>query len=479
MLIITLLVPFILGLAVFFAVIGKDHQNYQFIEKLAASFAIGIGILSILMFILARLNIPLTFIHIIIVAGLLTSILGLIAIFRVRAIPTKIPKTKDPGYKFLEYLLFFLISLKVIFVFFTALIKPLVDVDAFQQYSIVAKGMFFDKTFLLSYLEPCMGDKPPFPYMTQAWTFISLGQINDALSKIFYPFLFLCFMVLFYSALKRKLSRFFSLFFTFLLSTLPFLVFHASTAYADLSITFYFSIGTIYLFLFMQEAKTQESFPDLFLAMLFLGLTIWIKKAGLVLVAINFAVFSCFIFKEKLFAKDNLKKMVSAFVIFLIIALPWISYGKMQSLVTISKSMVGIENPNAAITKTNEISLIDKLGTTAAIFSKKVFLYADWHLLYLLFFITIIFFYKQVLKNIYLLTIVLADLFIIIVQFQSGEMFRWLLDGTLLDRLLMNQAPLILFFCAQVIAQNSGDKNPPQNPITNKYNSSKKQHRLS
>lgn len=489
MLIITLLVPFILGIAVLVAILGKDGQPYKTAEKLAASFAIGLGILSILMFILARLNIPLTFINILLAAGLLTLISGFVAIFRKAKslayaspditrvgpdlIRTKTAKPKSPGYAenvnlnlrvgpdsrvapdlirvILEYILISLIGLKVIFVFFSALVKPLVDVDAFQQYALVAKGMFFDKTFLLPYLEPSLGDKPLFPYMAQAWPFISLGQINDSLFKIFFPCLFLCFLIIFYALLKRNLYRFYALLFTFLLSSLPFMVYHATTAYADFSITFYFSIGTIYLFLFIQEFKQNKNFSDLFLAMLFLGIAIWVKKGALVLVGINFVIFLAFLTKEKLLNKDNLKKISTAFVVFLILTLPWIAYGKMQSLITISKSMVGIENPNIAIAKTNEISLTDKLGTTAAIFSKKVFLYADWHLLYLLFFIVIIFFWKQALKNFYLLTIILADLIIIIIQFQSGEMFRWLLDGTLLDRLLMNQAPLILFFCALTI----------------------------
>ena len=40
------------------------------------------------------------------------------------------------------------------------------------------------------------------------------------------------------------------------------------------------------------------------------------------------------------------------------------------------------------------------------------------------------------------------------VQFETGGSFRWLLDGTLLDRLVMNEMPLALFISAEIIGRH-------------------------
>src|SRR3989344_2814414 len=88
---------------------------------------------------------------------------------------------KDLKFNWFESLLLGLIGLKVIYAFFTALAKPLVDVDAFLYYSIVGKGIYYTGNFFDPYLKQFLSDKPPLPFLMQGWAFIGLGRIDDAL----------------------------------------------------------------------------------------------------------------------------------------------------------------------------------------------------------------------------------------------------------------------------------------------------------
>jgi len=107
-----------------------------------------------------------------------------------------------------------------------------------------------------------------------------------------------------------------------------------------------------------------------------------------------------------------------------------------------------------AIAKNVEnIPLMEKTKTIGQIFINKLFFYGDWHLTWVLLFICLLFFYLQALAfpQRYLLGILGLAVATVFVQFESSGTFIWLLDGTLFDRLVMNEIPLALFICAQTI----------------------------
>lgn len=459
---IVLLVPLILGVFMISVALRENSSYFKFWEKLAISFALGLGFLAVLMFLFAFANIPLTFWTVTGTVLLIVLIAGLYLLKKKQFLFNfgefkNAFNFKISNFSILECILVLLISLKVIYVFFITLIKPLVDVDAFQFYSIVAKGVYFEKTFLTPYLRQFIGDKPLFSFLSQGWAFIGLHAIDDALFKIFTPILFLCFIIIFYSVLRRYYERGYALLFTFLLSTLPFIVFHAATAYADFPMTFYYAAATIYLFLFMKELSQnnkEKAFANITIALLFLAISIWVKRAGIVIAGIDlFILFIYLIIHGKFIAKPDLLKIIIPFLLFMILVIPSIAYSQSGTLLRISKSIVGVEEQVSPIPSAEGPSLPAKAGIIVSIFLKKTFLYADWHLLWLLFLVTLLFFYKRSFgkPNAFLLAVIIIDILAILVQFKSREMFNWLLDGTLLDRLLMNQAPIILYFCAEAI----------------------------
>jgi len=453
-------IPLLLGLLVLSALLGDKAGEFSITEKVALSLMLGLGTLTILMFLLGKAGIFLSLTSILAAVVLLSAtlalFLGLKRTFCLTVTEFKLLNLK--GFSKLDWLLLTLIALKILLILFSALVKPVVDVDAFQQYSIVAKGVFYDGSFTIPYLQQFIGDKPLLPFLTQGWAMVGLGSDNDALIKIFSPLLFTCWLAIFFSSLRRYYPRTPSLFFTFLAGTFPFIVYHATTAYADIPVTVYYGTATIYLFLFMKEfilGNKTKAGPLLLVAASLLGISIWAKKAALVLAGINLVILGIFLLFNRLQLDRPTWKLISgALLIFLLFAGPWLVLGQFITIANVITSLFGSTPNPAGATATAAIGQPgNKAEMILAIFSRKLFLYADWHLLWALVVASLVFFYRRVFSQplVFLLMIVGLDLLSLFVQFGSGATFVLLLDGTLLDRLAMNSVPAALFFCAEAI----------------------------
>jgi hypothetical protein len=360
-------------------------------------------------------------------------------------------KFERHGWSVLESLLLALLGLKTLYLFFVTLVKPVVDIDALSMYTAGAKGIFYAKTFLTTFVLSTVQDKPLFPYLSQAWVLIGLGDFNDCLVKVLTPVMFLCLLVIFYSALRRSFSRPSSLVFTFLLSTLPFMVFHAATAYSDFPQMVYYSLASIYLFLFIKENELgrAEAGSYLTVSLILLAASIWIKRGGFALAALNLAVLLVYLLVNKLLERDKWRPLLPAAVAFLFIALPSIVYGQAGFLFSGVQSIVGGATAEAGAS----VSVIDRLQVVTAAVSRKLFLYADWQLLWLLFVLVLIFCFRRAFQGPlrYLLAMIVLGLGAIVAQFSFGSSFAYLQDGTLLDRLVMSLVPVVLFYCAEAI----------------------------
>jgi hypothetical protein len=457
-----ILIPLVFGLFLLSLILQKRADQFYFWEKLALAFPIGLGTMVIIMFILPFAGISLTFLSIIAALTVIAILIGIYSlknkIFCINLDEIrKSFKFDRENMVWWEYGLAVLLALKVIYVYFASIVKPLIDVDAFQYYSIVAKGIFYEKTFNTPYLFKYIHDKPLLPYLSQAWGFIGLHTINDALFKIIFPTLFLCLLVIFYSVLRKYYERKFSLIFTFLLSTLPFLVFHVATAYADFTMSFYYGVATIYLFLFMKAFDLDEkekAFPNLLISFVFLALVVWAKRAGIVLAGVNtFILLAYLLVNKNKVTKGDLKPAVIPLLSFFVLIFPIILYGQLTTVTIIIKSLFGVGSGETAAATAAEPLPANKWSLIFSIISRKLFLYADWHLLWALFVVSLILFYERSLRSplIFLLAIVFLDVLALFVQFGTGEMFRWLLDGTIFDRLMLTNVVVVLYFCAEAI----------------------------
>jgi len=344
-----------------------------------------------------------------------------------------------------------LIAVKLASVVWAAFSRPVIDPDILGCYALGAKMIFLNKTILLN---GPWADKPLMPFLWQAWPSIGLDFWNDTLLTLPNPLLFLSFLIIFYSALARHFKRWYALLSTLLLATMPLLVFHAGTAYTDWPQALYYSAGTFYLFLFMKEFRgdREAAAGSLLAGAALLGLTVWAKKSGLYYAAIDLAALLIFLsFAGAEIKKTDWRLFFQSAVIFLAIAAPWLLFNQLSTfrgyyVEVASQNYIDLETAGPRP---------QTLPALSALY-RNTFLEDNWHLLGLLFAAALVLYPKKALAGprLYLLLIIALQLTALFVLFRFTNLYRFVHDETLLNRLTLHFAPVILFFCAQILGEN-------------------------
>ncbi|MCX5750220.1 MAG: hypothetical protein NT099_00870 [Candidatus Saganbacteria bacterium] len=286
----SLFLPVIIGLMAVSLVLGKK-ADLPFAEKNALSFLIGVALLTLSLLLFGLAGIPFVFIYVVIFWALILSV---VLFFMIKnkasfSIPLYLPFS---GSSWLERFLALVIGFKIIYIYFQALISPIYTWDALMNWSYRAKVFFFARGLALD------GNVAPFfggvlqnypiniPLM-QTWVAICLQGWDEFLIKIIFPTFFLCLVIIFYYELRRFTERRYALFFTFLLTAMPLLVYHASSGYMDFIVGAYFFAAAAMLWNWIKSGEK----PFLILSSLLGVGAAWTKDEGLVLWGILFFVF--------------------------------------------------------------------------------------------------------------------------------------------------------------------------------------------
>lgn len=197
-----------------------------------------------------------------------------------------------------------------------------------------SKVFFFDGNFDYYNYDP----EPPslsYPLLVpfNLYFYYSIFFQYHYFSKIvFIPYLI--FLILFlYSSLKFfKLNRTYSLVISTLIATCPEVFINATIAYADLTMTFFYSISTILLFYYIITKKRYY----LLYSSIFLGLMAWSKHEGFALLVVNVFTFIIYnivlLFKKQIAIRNSLQNILVFFNIGFIIYLPWLIFTVFNNL---------------------------------------------------------------------------------------------------------------------------------------------------
>ncbi|OGC43369.1 hypothetical protein A2548_00070 [candidate division WOR-1 bacterium RIFOXYD2_FULL_41_8] len=448
-LLICIAAPIVLGLAILTLIFDRD--NPSFLEKLGLSFGLGLGLITLIM---ASTNLANSQTNFIIILSILAIIVIPIFVWQKAklkpSLAEKPTKTKN-RLVLSELILVSLITIKVGYVFFEALIKPVVSFDAFWRHSLVAKAVFFDKTFNTPFTTNLIAENPPFVSFSQAYIYFGLNSWNEMLGKIVFPLLFLSLLIVFYCNLRKYISRLSALLFTFLLSSLPFLVYHASTAYADFSQTYFYSIGTMYLFAFI--TSKGKALSSLIISAIFLGLGVFAKKHGIYLAGIDGLILVIFLgLRKEQDWPTRLNSLLLYIVIIMTLTGPWIFLN--SSFLSSIGSTVSLPFSQAeVITQANLPTISERITQGTPLFLERMFFFGNWHLVWVLFLLSSIFFWKKIFSSslAYLFALTILNLLYVFLAVTLIGAYEFLLNGTLLNRLMMFQSPIIIFFCGLII----------------------------
>ncbi len=444
MIALALLIPLIPGLAIMAVVLRGRARSVGLAEKLALAFVVGWGAHPIIMFLISLAGVPLVFINIVL-ADLVFSALLLLPFARrldwAGWRPAGFPPPSAIGLGLLA-----LIGLKAAFVTWSAFIRPALDTDIIRTYALGAKMIFLNKTILLN---GPWGDKPLMPFLAQAWTAGASGSWNDSLLALPQPLFFLCFLTIFYAALARYFRRRYALAATALLATVPFLVYQAGTAYTDFTQALYYSLATIYLFLFVKEfgRDREGARSHLLTGALLLGLSIWAKKSGLYYAAIDLAALAPFLWTGRAaLSADDRRALWQAALLLPLIAAPWLLFSRCSTFhgYYVELSAQAAVLPGGAAPHSWPV--------LAALY-RNAFFEDNWHLLGMTLLATLAFYPRAAFSGSrrFLLFIIGLHLACLFLLFRFGSYYQYLGNETLLNRLTFHFVPVILYFCAEVI----------------------------
>jgi len=304
-LIVSFLVSMAIGWNILFWLIRRD-RSFALPEKLALSYIIGLGAITLEMLVYSLLKIKFS-----IGAVLLPWLFIVSANFFVirKTAPTGKEITKSKKNLF-DNLLLAGISFQVLYAFFKALVKPEDSFDAIGNFAFKAK-MFFEsgripfELLVNKSIDIQHGDYPLFIPLSEAWTYMFIGGWNDLLVKALFPMFFIALLVIFYFALRRLIGARLALVSTFFLAAIPHFLNYAAIGYADFALAMFYSLSFLYLFLWIAYKRENKY---LLLAAVLTILSVWTKNEGALLSLISISILILFaIFERREMAGNEIR----------------------------------------------------------------------------------------------------------------------------------------------------------------------------
>lgn len=450
--------PILLG-NLLLAIISSREDGLMPLEKLAISYGIGVGILTFIMFLIGAFRLPIDLMTIIIACAVLFAYPLYTVIKKIRIARIDVFKIDIKGVKWYEWVLFILISLRIFYSYFGALMKPIEDVDAFANWSLRAKAFFFDHGLSLDRAHGYFfgGGHTYYPInipLFETWIFNVLGTWNDLLVKAIFPTFLLALFIIFYCSMRRISGRAFSLFSTYLLTTLPFLIYHSSASYMDFPLSFYFFASFVYLLSFMCTGSRAM----FVISAIFAGLCAWTKNEGLILALVSLlCAFGYLAYFDK---NDSGKKAKLSAVYAAILALIPVSW-------SVFKMIHNVPSPKDQVLYFSKMfEYADRIPVIITSYFQKAFFYGHWNIAWFAFCVvlTISLMKRRVsVENIFVIGAIVLCMGGYGIEYYLSKSYEYLLIGTTLNRNFLTFMPLVIYYiCSTIpsIMENDAERKP-------------------
>ena len=190
--------------------------------------------------------------------------------------------------KYTAWILGAWISLKVVSLLLTGLLTPTYFDDALDNWNFRSKVFYQEQSVTLELpgpRGPIVNDINAYPAnvpLTKVWIATVHGSWNEPLSYVPNLLWFLSLVVICYKTLRRTTARWWSLLGLYMLTSMPLLLLHSSTAYVDIFFALHLCLAVLPLFLGLRESgATRTSW--LHISMIGVALLTFTKNEALVL----------------------------------------------------------------------------------------------------------------------------------------------------------------------------------------------------
>lgn len=289
-----------------FLIFSLCRLPLNFIEKTAYAFGLGGGIVSVQMFLYIHMSVPLYPIAIVLPWIIVILFYGILVSNTVRI-------NKLSRGSWVQYSLLFLIFCNIFYVFVESQLRPLQSWDAVSHWSFLSKAVFTLGTLDGAFYRFANFDVPYLISFQEAFVYLLNKSVTDKTVLILFPFYFLNIIFLFYTSVRKFLTKQSSLFFTFLLASLPNLLRQAGTydiGYVDIALAYYVFASVM---LFLQFVKGNRNV--LWILSFFLGFSSIVKGEGQAFLGIMTVLLFIHIFKQKKYF--DIYKLIPGLIIYL------------------------------------------------------------------------------------------------------------------------------------------------------------------
>jgi hypothetical protein len=391
---------------------------------IACSYGLGVGLVTMQLFLYSRFQIPwqrelILFPWFLFLGGILI----------VKHKEFRLPRFKKLPLRTWELILLAGIAVTFCYVFFEALLRPVTTWDAWSTWLVESKIFFLDGKVNAEIFNYLQSDYPLLPKLLGSFIYSMLGHVDDTVilltSFAYYSFLAL----LFFSTLNKKFGLGYSLLFTFLLMTTQNLVRHGGRIEAglsDLPLGYYAFVS----FLLLLEYREKSKGKSLFLLSIFLGMTMVTKFEGIPLSLLIGFFAALHIFQMKLY-----KHIPLMFFWFL----PFIDWQLFRKLNHVGANYFSGHQIVLSFQKTANAFV----GTF-----KEMVTIKSWNLLWIAYFYSLfIFGAKKIIELKILNFIVVSQLtvYMLMYIFTANNA-----PNSSIERLLLHIAPLVFYYLAVV-----------------------------
>jgi len=449
-----LILPILLGLAICWLII--PHMAIP--VRLALAYNLGFGFLTLAMFFLNVLGLKFSLLN---TTVLVSVIIGVLLVFVSKRkwleLRSALKVNSFAGIRqfiislsafekvLVGLLIFFLFSHLVITIYW-----PVIRSDSLTLYDLRARLLFAEQSFPgavarfqnqlvnMNWIRSVF-THAPMTSLVHTWLYLC----GWASPKLFYSLLFISLAILFYHFLSGYVPRYHALLFTLVLITIPFSYVYSTSSYPHFAFTFYFSVGTLFLYRWIRLQKISY----LLLAGVLLGLSAWVRQVtgifflGYLLIALYFGFsrrrfFAPFLFAACYFSIASLWNIYCQSVLHLTGGIaPPISEG-LSYLLTIGRFL----NP------TKWKNVLDWLWNVALV---------GFRVIHYLLLLAIILYINRVWKHRFLFLIILSNLVLFLVAVYIASLGReeWSHISSI-QRLYITFLPIIWYFIALITAES-------------------------
>ena len=418
-------------------IVSGKKLKLHLLEKMCLSYGLGLGVLSVEMFLFFFFNIK---------YGLKEILLPWVPIVIFNLVAGLKRTEPDNTYKDKISLLgIFLtagITLEVLYAFFRALVRPLESYDSVATYAIKSKIFYLAGAIPQGYFNGLGLLFPHVDYplnipLSQTLMYIFMCSLNDQLVKAIFPLYFVAILGILYYGIRRFAGRTYALVFIFILASIPQFNNFATNAYIDVPLSYYYLTATLFLFYWFKEPDT---IGFLYVSAIMTALAGWTKNEGLVYCAINVIVLAIYLFSSrKGLEKKYLLRGIQYIVLVAVILLPWL----------IIRKSAAVMNSDFGTLDAGRFDIVAQLRKVIPMFyefQRQIFGPKKWNIFWIVFIIALVVYRKKLFTK--YSRYITIPLVLVICGYIAAYLLTQITMPSLWSRLMLHFLPIAVYLLA-------------------------------